>query len=137
MRTSFSVQKLHKGIPMTTINDLDQATFIALETFRKNGEGVSTPTWVTGENGKLYVWTNLNSWKVKRIRSNPIVRICQSDGRGNPKGDWFEARAQILDSDDAREKARILFKAKYGLQFRFFGALSKKTHKVVIDIVGL
>ena len=108
---------------MTTINNLDKAAVIGLETFRKSGEGVITPTWVTGENGKLYVWTDLNSWKVKRICNNPIVRICQSDGRGNPKGDWFEARAQVLDSDDAREKARMLFKAKYGMQFRLFDAV--------------
>jgi PPOX class probable F420-dependent enzyme len=137
VRNSFSVQDLHKGMLMTTINDLDKATFIALETFKKSGEGVITPTWVTGENGKLYVWTDLNRWKVKRIRNNPVVRLCKSDGRGNPKGAWFEARAKILDSDEAREKGRTRFKAKYGLQFRMFDAVSKNAHKVVIEIEGL
>ena len=34
---------------------LSKTTYIALETFRKNGEGVITPVWVAGENDKLYV----------------------------------------------------------------------------------
>lgn len=119
---------------MTIINNLDKATFIALETFKKSGEGVITPTWVTGENDKLYVWTDRDSWKVKRIRNNPNVRICQSDGRGKPKDDWFEARARVLDSDNAREKARMLFKTKYGIQFRLFDLVSRKAPKVIVEI---
>jgi len=44
------------------LDDLKNAKYIALETFRKNGEGVITPVWVAGVNGKLYVWTGANSW---------------------------------------------------------------------------
>lgn len=122
---------------MTQITNLNQGAFIALETFKKSGQGVVTPTWVTEENGKLYVWTDLNSWKVKRIGNNPTVRICQSDARGNPKDDWIEARVHILDSDEALNKARKLFRAKYGLQFRLFDAVGKKSAKVILEIEEL
>lgn len=36
---------------------LHQATYINLETFRKNGVGVKTPVWQTSEAGTIYVWT--------------------------------------------------------------------------------
>ena len=121
---------------MTNLLDLEKATFVALETYKKSGEGKITPTWVTGENGKLYIWTDLESWKVKRIRNNPQVRICQSDYAGNPKGEWFEARAKVLVSEEAREKARQLFLAKYRLQFRFFYAMGKKSPKAILEIDG-
>ncbi len=119
---------------MTRLMDLEKATFVALETFKKSGEGVVTPTWVTGEDGNLYIWTDRDSWKVKRIRKNPEVRICQSDVQGNPKGEWLDARARVLDSDQDREKARRLFRAKYRLQFLFFAALGRKTPKAILEI---
>ena len=117
-----------------TLIELANATFIALETFRQNGEGVITPVWVAGENGKLYVWTNLNSWKVKRIRNNNRVRVCESDVRGNPKSDWLHAQARSLDNVEALKKVRSLFKSKYGLQFRIFDLMGRSMPKVVVEI---
>ena len=117
-----------------TLNKLADATFIALETFRKNGEGVITPVWVAGENGKLYVWTDLKSWKVKRIQKNNRVRVCESDVRGIPKSDWRNAQARSLDSDEAFKKVRSLFKSKYGLQFRMFSLMGRKSPKAVVEI---
>lgn len=120
-----------------TFNKLGEATFIALETFRKNGNGVITPVWVAGEGGKLYVWTDLESWKVKRVRNNPRVRICESDMRGTPKGDWLESEARVLDSEAARQKTRQLFKAKYGLQFRMYSLMGRSKPKAVVEIETL
>ena len=81
---------------MNTLTQLGAAQYIALETYKKNGEAVKTPVWVTQEAGKLYVITEGHSWKVKRIRNNPRVRIAQSDARGNVQGDWVEtARRQV------------------------------------------
>lgn len=119
---------------MTKNSSLDKANFVALETFKKNGDGVITPTWVTEENDKYYIWTDRDSWKVKRIRNNPNVRICKSDARGTPKDDWFDARVQILDSDDARQKATSLFLSKYRLQFRLFAFMGKRAPKVILEI---
>jgi PPOX class probable F420-dependent enzyme len=105
--------------------DLGKAKYIALETFRKSGEGVVTPVWVTPEGGKLYVWTVEDSWKVKRIRNNSRVRIAVSDARGNPKSDWFEGRATVLASpeDEARQRERLA--AKYGMMYRMFSLMFK------------
>ncbi len=84
-------------------------TYIALETFRKSGEGVITPVWVVAEGDKLYVWTVGDSGKVKRIRNNGRVRIAVSDSRGAPKSDWVEAKAHVLDTpaDEEQQRQRL------------------------------
>jgi PPOX class probable F420-dependent enzyme len=119
------------------ITGLSKATFIALETFRNNGEGVVTPVWVTGKDDKLYVWTDLDSWKVKRIRKNDRVRLCESDFRGVPKSEWLDAKAQVLDTESVRKEAKSLFKSKYGLQFRAFSLMGRKRPKAVVEISNL
>jgi len=116
------------------LNKFADVPFIALETFRKNGEGVITPVWVVGENGKLYIWTNLDSWKVKRIQTNNRVRVCESDVRGNPKSDWLHAQGRLLDNDEALKKVRSLFKSKYGFQFSMFSLMGRKSPKAVVEI---
>jgi PPOX class probable F420-dependent enzyme len=114
--------------------DLGDAKYIALETFRKNGEGVITPVWVAQGNGKLYVWTQSKSWKVKRIRNNNRVRVCKSNGRGNPKSDWIEARATILDDREDESALFQLMSSKYGFQFRIFSSIGSVEDRVFIEI---
>lgn len=89
--------------------EIGNPTYIALETFRKSGEGVVTPVWVTAESGKFYVWTLANSGKAKRIRNNGRVRIAISDARGNPKSEWVEAKARVLSdpAEDQKQRERL------------------------------
>ena len=89
-----------------TLQELGNTQYIALETFRKDGTGVTTPVWVAGENDKIYAWTEVNSWKVKRIRNNKNVRVCASDARGTPQSEWLEATAQILDAPEEEKAMR-------------------------------
>ncbi len=49
--------------------------YVSLETVRKNGTKAETPVWVTELDGALVVITDADSWKVKRIRRNPNVRL--------------------------------------------------------------
>ena len=107
------------------LKDIGNPTYIALETFRKNGEGVVTPVWVAAEGGKLYVWTVDGSGKIKRIRNNQRVRIAISDSRGKPKSDWVEAQAHVLDDPSEESKQRQRIATKYGLFFRVFSLMSK------------
>lgn len=112
--------------------DLFDAEFICIETFRKNGKGVKTPTWQTPKNGNLYVWTLAHSGKVKRIRNNNQVKVCRCDRMGNPLSEWVEACAYLLDSDAAKTQQKQRLEAKYGEQIKQF-ALSE-TQGIVIEI---
>ena len=117
------------------LTDLGDPNYIALETFRKNGQGVITPVWVVEKNGKLYVWTDGDSWKAKRIRNNKQVRVCKSDARGNPQSDWIEAEARILDDPENIEQGALWMASKYGLQFRLAKNPLRFRHGFVNDIL--
>ncbi len=44
--------------------------YISLTTFRKSGKPVATPVWFVEKEGKICVWTQLHSGKMKRLRNN-------------------------------------------------------------------
>ena len=121
-----------------TFTDLGREQYISLETFRKNGEGVKTPVWVVGEGDKLYVWTQRDSWKVKRIRNNSQVRLAKSDQRGNTSGEWIRAQARVLDTPEARASMQQRLTKKYGLLARLFLLMGRlrgsSDRQVVLEI---
>lgn len=120
------------------LTTLGKVKYIALETFRKNGEGVITPVWVTQEGNKLYVWTSADSWKVKRIRHNSRVRLCQSNARGKPEGEWLEAKASLSESPADVVAQRNRLAKKYGWQYRLFAIfntlMARNRTNAVIEI---
>jgi len=104
---------------------LDSVQYVSLETFRKDGSGVKTPVWVAPLDGKLVIATGGSSYKVKRIRNDPRVRlaVCNSSG-SQILGPWYEGKAGIAqDAEAARADAAIT--AKYGLQRRVFNFFAK------------
>lgn len=99
--------------------------YLAIETFRKNGQGVRTPVWFAQEGDAFFVWTEASSGKAKRIRRDGRVRIAPSTGAGEALGEWTEARAQADDSPEALRHIQALMRKKYGVSFDLFGLLGK------------
>ncbi|WP_024804848.1 PPOX class F420-dependent oxidoreductase [Nocardia sp. BMG51109] len=93
------------------------ADYVLLTTFRKDGTPVGTPLWAVLDDGRLYVWTVADSWKVKRIRRNPAVTLQPCSATGTPHGAAIEGSASILD-DEGSERVRRLIKRKYPVQGR-------------------
>ncbi|HET7750443.1 MAG TPA: ubiquitin-like small modifier protein 1 [Terriglobales bacterium] len=71
--------------------------YLSLASFRKNGQAVRTPLWFAEQDGKLYFMTRDDSWKFKRIRSNPRVLVAPCTMRGRITGPDVEGRARILE----------------------------------------
>ncbi len=107
------------------VERLAAGPYVSLTTYKKDGTAVPTPVWVSTEAGKLYVWTEANSGKAKRIRHRGHVLVAPCDSRGRPQGTPVDAAAQVLD--DPAELARVekLHTAKYRSQFRLFSAFAK------------
>lgn len=120
---------------MNTLTQLGNAQYIALETYKKNGDAVSTPVWVTQEASKLYVITEGHSWKVKRIRNNPRVRVAKSDSRGKVQSDWVEATARVLADPAAVNQQGKRLAAKYGMVYRLFMLFMKLTQRKRVSVV--
>ncbi|MFE9325530.1 PPOX class F420-dependent oxidoreductase [Nocardia sp. NPDC052278] len=97
-----------------TLGAVGKADYVLLTTFRKDGTPVGTAVWAAEDDGKLYVWTETNSWKVKRLRKNPAVTLQPCNPSGKPRGDVIEGTGRVLDAADT-ERVRKLIKKKYWL----------------------
>ncbi len=130
---------------MTTEGSLSQFAgkkYLNLETYRRNGAAVRTPVWFAEapltENGnapKLYIYTIGNTGKVKRIRSNPRVKIAPCDMRGGITGDWINAEAEIVTGEEATFGMRLLNR-KYvpWKQLLDFFAMFRRRQRVVMAL---
>jgi PPOX class probable F420-dependent enzyme len=92
--------------------------YIALETFKKNGEGVKTPVWFVLHNDAFYIYTEADSWKVRRIRNNPRVRVAACSVRGTVKGPWLDGTAAAVEGDERIDADKRLDR-KYFLKVIF------------------
>jgi PPOX class probable F420-dependent enzyme len=86
--------------------------YLSLTSFRRDGTSVATPVWFVADDGHLLVETYADSYKVRRIRRNPHVRIAVCDARGRLRGDPVEAEARILPEEE-RERVERLLARKY------------------------
>jgi uncharacterized protein len=99
--------------------------YVSLGTFRSSGEEVRTPVWIGADESGVYVYTNVRSGKVKRIRRNPRVRSAPCSARGSLSGEWGEAHARLVEDERERERGLSALVAKYGWQMRAALLLSR------------
>jgi PPOX class probable F420-dependent enzyme len=110
---------------MATTAELAREPYISLETFKKDGTGVKTPVWCAGLDGTIVIFTDGTSYKVKRLRNDPRVRVAPCDVRGNVRGPWTEGRGRIVDDAAIIERAHRALREKYGWLMRLADVGSK------------
>lgn len=106
---------------------LGDEEFLSLTTFRKSGERVSTPMWVTRDGDALIMFTPESSGKVKRLRNSPRVELRPSNRMGRVK-DGVEAvagMAEVLTDEDTLERATGMIRRKYGLAYKVIMAIER------------
>jgi uncharacterized protein len=89
--------------------------YCLLVTYKRSGEAVPTPVWFGLADGKLFIRSEANVAKVKRIRNDPQVRLAPCTVRGKPVGPPAEGRARVLDQPSDEQKAEAALQANYGL----------------------
>lgn len=98
--------------------------YLSLETYRRSGTPVRTPVWFARDDSDpamLYVVSERDAGKVKRIRNNPGVKIAPCTIRGTVKGQWLPATGRLVDGDEAA-RGHALLDRKYWLR-RLAGSL--------------
>jgi len=110
--------------------------YLNLERFKKNGQGVKTVVWFAAEpsaklhsnDAKLYVYTVGNAGKLKRIRNQENVKIAACKMRGEGKGEWAPARAEILTGSEAKHGMQLLNKKYFAWKelLDFFAMFGKR-----------
>lgn len=101
------------------LDRLATESFVSLTTFRRNGDGVSTPMWVARDGDALVMTTVAGSGKVKRLRNDPRVELrpCNRAGSVAPGAVTIPASAQVVDDAAESERQTAVLRAKYGFQF--------------------
>jgi PPOX class probable F420-dependent enzyme len=116
--------------PNTPEEILRNQNYIVLTTFKKNGQGVTSPIWFVFDRDKFFFTTNEKFWKVRRIRKNPNVEIAPAKARiGAPKdykiiGKTIKGVARLLEGEEAKAANRLLRK-KYGFKYTLFNTLQR------------
>lgn len=114
----------------------ENASYVNLETYRKNKQGVKTPVWFVSKNDTIFVVTKEKTGKVKRIRNNNEVKIAPCDFRGTLKGPWVTGRAHIVDSQEKNEILELRNK-KYGIKAKIANLFSISKGKYVIIAIQI
>jgi uncharacterized protein len=86
------------------MKNLDGERYISLATFRKTGKEVRTPVWFAADPKRpklLWVYTNVNAGKVKRVRNNGRARVAPCNATGRVKADFQDAKARMIEPGDA------------------------------------
>ena len=98
-----------------------KAQYVALTTYRRDGTPVVTPVWAAAEGDSLFIFSNPNAGKVKRVRNSSRVTVAPCTATGTITGAALPAEAFLL-SDDQMSKVWSLLVKKYGITARLFVA---------------
>ncbi|WP_329454824.1 PPOX class F420-dependent oxidoreductase [Streptomyces sp. NBC_01497] len=103
-----------------TLDALARSRYVSLTTYRRDGVGVDTPVWHAVDDGTLYIWTNAESWKVRRVRNVPraVVTVCTVRGRIEEGAVHAEGAARLVPDEAGKAHIQGLLAGKYGWQFR-------------------
>ena len=98
-----------------TFPDLGREQCIALTTFRKTGQPVTTPVWFAIRLGTIYVETHSDAGKLKRLRHTARVTFAPCTYSGKVTGSMYEGIARILTESEESTEASAALAKKYGI----------------------
>ena len=95
---------------MSVADEIVRSRYVSLTTYRKDGTPVATPVWHVPQGAELWIVTEADSGKVKRIRNNPQVRVqpCSIRGAVAPGAPSVPGSARLLDGDGTAQARELL-----------------------------
>ncbi len=106
---------------------LGEQRFVALTTFKRNGEGVASAMWIGRDGADLFAWTPADSWKVKRVRNNPRVLLVPSSRSGKVRDGVVpvEGAATVITDAAAVNRLQGEIRRKYGIEYHIVTLIEK------------
>jgi PPOX class probable F420-dependent enzyme len=114
--------------------NLGTSSYLALTTYRRNGQAVTTPVWFARDGDRLLTTTSATAGKLKRIAHTPQVLVAPCTASGRVTGETAEGVARVLSAREG-EAARNAILRRYGLVGRFFFSLWRlRGHQPLVAI---
>jgi PPOX class probable F420-dependent enzyme len=99
---------------MSVVGEIGRSRYVSLITYRKDGTEVATPVWHVLKGDELFIVSDAQAGKVKRIRNNShvVVTVCDVRGRIAPNAPSAQGTARLLD-EAGTQTARSLLAGRY------------------------
>lgn len=113
---------------MTTREELASGTYMALTTFRRSGDAVTSPVWVVPvSDGRVGFWTSMGTGKTKRLAHTERVVVQPSDARGRvAEGSApLDGTAEMVRSGAFFDEVQAKVREKYGVMTTMTKLLAK------------
>lgn len=101
-----------------------------LVTYKRDGTPIPSPVWFARDAHRVYVWTEVNALKAKRLRRDPRALLATCTARGVPLGDPVAARGRILEEESERRHAAAVIRRTWGPWRRLLVRLSRPVTEV-------
>lgn len=125
MRAPEAMTVLDRPVRHTDFSSLDGHVHVLLVTYKRDGTPIPSPVWFARDGETLYVWTEINAFKAKRIRNDPRALLAPCDARGVPEGDPIAARGRVLTDEADRQRAAKVIRGQWGIGRRLFELVSR------------
>src|SRR6266704_4913949 len=102
-------------IERATFPELGREQCIALTTFRKTAQAVTTPVWFAQSLGTIFVETHADAGKLKRLRHTARVTLAPCSYSGKVTGAVIAGQARILTQPGECTAASTALAKKYGI----------------------
>lgn len=116
-----NVEPAHSGF-----ESLDGHKYMLLVTYKKNGDPVPMPVWFGRQDQRLFVWTEINAYKAKRLRNDERAIVAPCGPLGEPLGPPIAARGRVLETEQERANAKRVLLNNWGLFRRLFERSSRR-----------
>ncbi len=115
-------------------DSIAKARCLSLTTFKRDGTPVATPVWFNVIDGKIYITTAADAWKVKRIRNNPRVEFATCTQRGKVTGPTIAGSARLLSSEETEPVLKA--KRRRYRTARLIQMLPSNRNQIGIEIIA-
>ena len=113
----------------SSFSSLAKERYLSITTFRRDGSPASTPVWVVSDDPhRLLIATGAETWKVRRIKRDPHVRVAGCTARGKEHSEPMTGIARLVDEE---RLVRRLQREKYGWQMRLVESVNAFTRRVL------
>lgn len=112
---------------MSDLRPFDDTRYVALTTFRRSGDPVTTAVWVVTHDGGYACTTGATSGKVKRLRHTARVElaVCDVRGRVAEGAQRFTGTARVVDEPEEYARIHAAVTRRYGIQARLLVVWSR------------
>jgi PPOX class probable F420-dependent enzyme len=132
-RSGQATSILGREVVHTDFAALDGHEHCLLVTYKRDGTPIPTPVWFArdADGRRLYVWTEHEAFKAKRLRRDPRALVAPCSPRGVPLGAPIAAQGRVLTEAADRAHAEAAIRGAWGPLRRLFERGSRPLTPVV------